>query len=812
MKNFLFIFILGLNYTLVAQKETAKWFFGATAGLDFNSGSPVPLGGSQMSTMEGCTSISDANGNLLMYSDGLTVWNKNHAAMPNGNSLMGDPSSAQSGLIVPRPGNPNIYYIFTVAVEGSGLGIRYSEVDMTLNGGNGDVTSNKNIFLIGPSSEKLTAVQHANGQDIWVVTQTDGTNTYYAYLVTSAGVNMTPVISSSGTANSPNMGADGYIKFSPDGTKLANAHLNGQLLELFSFNASTGVISNPQTFNNYSSKTPYGVEFSPNNQFLYVSTEQGSELAQYDLNAGNISAIILSKVILSGQNQSPYALQLALDGKIYVSMYGPSSIGVIQNPDIQGTACNFNPSGVNLTPGSCNLGLPQFITSYFLNSAFTYADFCYGDSTHFTSQVNPAPDSLRWDFGVNGSTDTSTLANPAFLFPDTGKYIVTLYSWLNNIADTAIDTIHIYGKFLVPMADLPICNGGSVFFDATHANATYLWSDNSSNATLSVNNPGIYWVDVTMNGCTLRDSVLANLVTFNFSLGNDTTLCPNSSLTKSLNVTGAIYLWSTGSTAAAETFSQAGSYWVNVTVMGCVQTDSINISYFPDLLFIGRDTVLCFDSSSVVLQSNMASTAYLWNTGATSSSIVAHPDSIYILQMIDNNNCVLKDTAWVTHHTPKVFLGNDISACLGENFILSVDRPEFVEYIWNTGQKIPTISVVETGTYYVKIKDNNGCYADDSISFDFNGCSLFIPNSFTPDEDGLNSIFNAQGENIIEYSLQIFNRWGQKVFETTDLKVGWDGKFNGVKAELGIYSYKVEYRDAINLKHQKKTGLVTLIR
>lgn len=116
------------------------------AGLDFNSGSPVVINDSQMITYEGCSTISNENGKLLFYTDGYRVWNKNHQMMPNGTDLLGHSSSTQSGIIIPKPNTPGIYYIFTVPELAGPDGLRYSEVDMSLNGGLGDITSKKTSY------------------------------------------------------------------------------------------------------------------------------------------------------------------------------------------------------------------------------------------------------------------------------------------------------------------------------------------------------------------------------------------------------------------------------------------------------------------------------------------------------------------------------------------------------------------------------------------------------------------------------------------------------------------------------------------
>ena len=233
--------LLFFTKTTLAQNEANVWYFGYNAGVDFSSGNPVPLTNGALTTPEGSATIADANGNLLFYSDGITVWDRTHSPMPNGTGLMGHPSSAQSGIIVPKPGSSNIYYLFTVNYNlSSSTGLRYSEINMNLNGGMGDVTVNKNILLATPASEKLTAVKHSNNVDYWVIVKRSSTNEFNSFKVDCNGVNTTPVITNSGA----NTYTWGYIAASPDGTKLAMAE-SGSGFEVYDFDAATGIVSNP---------------------------------------------------------------------------------------------------------------------------------------------------------------------------------------------------------------------------------------------------------------------------------------------------------------------------------------------------------------------------------------------------------------------------------------------------------------------------------------------------------------------------------------------------------------------------------------
>ncbi|MBK8952990.1 MAG: hypothetical protein IPM85_12635 [Chitinophagaceae bacterium] len=180
------------SLTLNAQKNNI-WYFGAQSGLDFNTGPgvpaiPVATGNSAMIADEGCSSICDNNGRLLFYTNGVNVYNRNHVLMLNGSSIGGNISAFQSSLIVPYPGNPNLYYIFTAdAIENSyANGYRYSVVDMSGDNGNGAVTS-KNGLLSAPGTERLAACRHANGADVWVITNDDSSNTFRTWLVSCSG-------------------------------------------------------------------------------------------------------------------------------------------------------------------------------------------------------------------------------------------------------------------------------------------------------------------------------------------------------------------------------------------------------------------------------------------------------------------------------------------------------------------------------------------------------------------------------------------------------------------------------------------------
>lgn len=483
MKKIVITLFLFYSTFIFSQKEANIWYFGRNAGLDFSSGSPVPLTGSQMNTYEGCASISDTNGNFLFYTDGTTVWNRNHSIMLNGERLKGHWSSTNSAIIIPKPNNLNNYYIFTVdGVDFGGQveGINYSEVDMTLDSGLGGITATKNVFLIIPTTEQLTAIKLPFKNEYWVVSHKWNSNEFISYNVSSSGVNATPVISPAGTVLSGNLPkAVGALKISPNGKKIAAVQGEDQNdVQLFEFNSTTGKVGNLIATIDYDLTTsPYGVEFSPNSKLLYVS--RGFKgVFQYNTELSSEIDIINSEIPLSIVNNKYGALQLAVDGKIYIARIDMGTLDVINNPDEVGLSCNYENNTILLTGGSSRFGLPPFIQSYFNIDDFTFENLCFGDITQFT--LTDIVDTAIWDFGdiASGVNNTSTVLAPTHLFSSPGDYEVTVTVKVGT--DTAIttSTVTIYE---VPIATKPtnikICdtnNDGFYAVNLTTQNTTIL--------------------------------------------------------------------------------------------------------------------------------------------------------------------------------------------------------------------------------------------------------------------------------------------------------------------------------------------------
>ena len=354
--------VSGLIPALFAQNQNNFWVYGYQAGINFNTNPPSYQGGFAILASEGAASVANpVTGELLFYSDGVTVWDTSNNSMPNGTGLLGgDPmmlSSTTAAVICEKPGSANQYYLITVDEQGSNNGIRYNVVDMTLNGGLGDIVAGqKNIPIFSTNAEKACIVPNAAGDGFWLLSHDLPGETFYAFAITAAGINTTPVATTLG--GTQGNGA-GFLKVSPQFDRVAITNLFFQDAEVYDFDNGTGIFSNPIILNLPgfgAAGGAYGIEFSCSGNLLYVS--DGSNLFQYDLSLGNSAAIMAGAYSVLSNVFSCYGLQLGPDRKIYVSN---GALDVINNPDVTGAGCDYQAGAIPGQQSGGGWGLPQWV-------------------------------------------------------------------------------------------------------------------------------------------------------------------------------------------------------------------------------------------------------------------------------------------------------------------------------------------------------------------------------------------------------------------------------------------------------------------
>jgi gliding motility-associated-like protein len=498
-----------------SQKQANIWYFGEKAGLDFSNGCPEVITNGNMIAEAGCATICNSAGNLLFYTNGLFVWNREHSVMPNGDSILGSSGFNQNNIIIQKPGSQNIYCLFTI----DSTGLFYSEVDLDLENGRGDITI-KNHQL-GPVSNKITAVKHCNAKYTWVIVHSFDDNTFEALLVTdSIGSFYKKVISEVGSEIMADLG---YIKVSPAGDKIIlPINSSDILLEIFDFNNKTGVVSNPVKIYRHNLTYCYGSEFSGDSRMLYISTGGlKHEIFQYDLTLNSEPEINNSAVAIAEGNA--YALQIAPDQKIYVAHVNEPYIGVINFPEKKDTDCGYEEKKIYLNGRNCKMGLPNFNQSYFYRPAFECQNTCAGDSTLFQFGFLNNTDSVRWNLGTN--EPEIVLSTPPFntskkySLPDT--YQVTLVAYHCEATDTIRRQIKINTNPDLELGnDTAILQGCTITIDAGNDMDQYLWNNGSIDQSLTVSTKGIYFVEITKDNCKSTDSIFIDVIPAVIALPN----------------------------------------------------------------------------------------------------------------------------------------------------------------------------------------------------------------------------------------------------------------------------------------------------
>lgn len=796
----LIVFLLTLRFLWIpvnaqSVKSYSNWYFGDGAGVTFNAGLPQAVTDGKLRSIEGCASVSDENGQLLFYTDGSTIWNRNHAVMPGATGLGGNSQTTQSALIVPHQNSTKQFYVFSLGTQNENTGMQYAYVDMNLNAGLGGLTY-KNKSLLLPSTEKITVIKHCNNLNHWIITHEFGSNTFRVYLLNDNGLILTPTVYKVGSTHQSLSGAGhgtrqqnkGYMKPSHDGKKLAVAvsdSIQGGFVELFDFDNKTGAISNPKKLESAETVGAYGLEFSPDNSLLYLSTMFSKKI--YQINVAGLSV----NTTLTVQSQTSYsrgigALQLGPDSKIYGALPGENYLAAINQPNQSGTGCGLVSQAVSLSGRKALAGLP----------------FVIDDVKLLSPEVSI---SLKKNGGCNNFLLDSKIVNLDL------NYLI--YQWY-------VDGVAVAG-----------------------GNKPTLTPAKTGTYTLKVRETKCQDIQITSN------EIRVVLVEINPTAK----LVPDSCGTFLLNAhaSGGSLQW-TGfgiisprdrlDSLAVSGISGSQTYRVRVTDpddASCFAEKEVTVTFTPPSPFLLTTPTrsACGDTLTLRAVPTTDWNTFRWQFPDGSSTIgttvLARQSGQYQLTASSMaTGCKSETSITVTlNPIPKLQLGaRQMTTCLvsTSNGYLELDAGLLpaVSYTWTSGGKpVGTdqlLRIYTYGTYTVMVHTAAGCQAIDSVEV-IADCPpmppvVTIPDAFTPNQDGMNESLVIYGSGAEQMTLTIYNRWGEQIYKVTDGASSpsgwttWDGTYGGQPVTSGLYVYRLDGKGIDFPDSFTREGVIQVIR
>ena len=450
-------------------------------------------------------------------------------------------------------------------------------------------------------------------------------------------------------------------------------------------------------------------------------------------------------------------------------------------------------------------------------------EFCIGDNADLVPNYKTI-DGYYFTWSDGSTTESINVTT-------SGSYDVHVDNGAGCEGDGTIDVV-VNPLPVVTPSVAAICDGQAATIGNDQGNTyNYSWGTGETTAEITVLTAGTYTQTVThatqgcVNSTTVDVTVNSNPVP---DLGNDIEVCKgtNVSFADESGTPGLTYLWSTGETTASISPTTTGTISIDVTsAVGCTGSDVVEVSFLDvPTVDLGPDINLCQGEVSSVDAGNAGNPGLTitWNTGQTDATFAVSQTNTHIVT-VSNGICAAKDTIDVNVvPLPVSEIDHALATqlyCFDEIIDRGIDlvagTSTAYTYEWGTGETDGTLNVKAEGTYVVTISVGN-CFITDNITLNgYCPSVLNVPNTFTPDGDGLNDGFNAIGHNIYDYEMYIFNRWGEQIFKSSSMTNDWDGRYKGKEVQVDVYVYKiyysVEHPDG-NLRRKEKVGIVNVLR
>lgn len=420
----------------------------------------------------------------------------------------------------------------------------------------------------------------------------------------------------------------------------------------------------------------------------------------------------------------------------------------------------------------------------------------------------------------DGSMDSTLTAY------NTGTYFVETYDYCGNVyRDTMVISQAPPVAFDLG-ADLKVCDKDTITLTAPAGFANYRWSANykvnsiyGQSIKIFTDIDTLYSVTAELSpGCIVIDTIRISLKkTTPVHLGNDTSFCKNETITLDAGAGFDSYSWNTTAATQQITVGTAGTYIVDALHSnGCHIKDTLIVQKVYDLPLIdlGKDTVLCRDAA-ILFDAGNGYIDYKWQDGSANSQYSATQTGKYWVQVTDINKCINADTTLITaiKELPANFLADTAMLCEGQRITLQ-PLSSFTNYQWYNNAGASAITVTAPGKYWLQVTDGSNCKGKDTIEVFAQEClkGMFIPNAFTPNNDRYNDVFKPVVYGQLEkFRLTVYSRWGEKVFETNNPGLGWNGTWKGQPMDTGSFVWVCAYKFTGKSEKSEK-GHVTLVR
>jgi len=435
---------------------------------------------------------------------------------------------------------------------------------------------------------------------------------------------------------------------------------------------------------------------------------------------------------------------------------------------------------------------------------------CETDPTTLNAE-NPGS-SFLWNTGASTAT----------LIPDTSGTYSVMVTTTDGCSATFDAEVTLLPEVFIDLGpDTTLCADQALILDGGVPGLTYAWSTGATTQQLAVNNSGLYSVQATNGACIGSDAIAVIINPLPQDVLADGISCVDQPVVLDAGNAGCSYLWSTMDTTQQITVGAAGIYQVMITNgFGCSITVEANVvlSSYP-VVDLGRDTVLC-EGDVLMVDAGSGGLIYLWNTGATTRTLDITEAGLYSVA-VSNGYCVTLDSVQAAFNPrPSPMATETYFACLADDphhVVIDAGNP-LSTHQWSTGGTEQYILAGAYGWYFVSMTNQFDCSRTDSAEVrEFCPPSIYVPNTFTPNGDGINDIWSVSGKNIGAFEMVIFDRWGGVIFRSEDVNVGWDGTINGEPAKNDVYAWRMTYRfiertDGTLGFEQNQLGHITVLR